>query len=919
MVIPYETDIELPADGVSRKTVYLEVQDEWGYKLENISVVTVEITAGQIIDTDSDLLTTGIQIPVRSGIIRLTVLAPDQAGQAVLEIDVDGTFTQIPVSYITPAEPFILVGSLNASVGNYTTSNQIHPALDDPYDNTVYVKDNNLFYGGRKAFYAKGSVWEKYRLTASFDTDRYYRNQLFEDLDPDYQYPIYGDASTLTYDAQTESMFFAKLERNQSFMVLGDYSTRMNVTEFTAYDRSFNGLLTNFQIRDNHQLVGFATLTNREMTLDEIRGEGISGYYRLSQERITRYSEKVRIEIRDRYHPETVIKSTDMVRYLNYDIHYVDGTLMFKQPIASIDPSGNPIFIVISYERKTGRQESGIGGLRYSGVFGKNFHLGSTVIAEEQSPRNYFLYGFDAKLPLTSWLAFKGEFAESHDIVTQNGEEIGQAYKTELSFVPFNSFNLKGHYRKVDKNFTNRSQSGSRFELGSEKYGMSGTLSTSRFGRISSEYYRQFNNVDSPDEIWINSLLVMYEKDFIDNGKVRLGYQQAERERKNRNLSDFFYRKSELLRGQLSYRFLPKLTGILESDINLDRKQQSKPNNTTLGVSYDLSKKLSTFLKYRFITGEKNQAQTIVGFDSKVTENTELTGKYEMGGAIGENRNQASIGLKNRWNVREDLTLNFAYENISTVDSLEVPTPKHESMSMAFEFFPDFPLKTTGKYERGRDRSANKQVFVLGTNFKVFNGLSTITKVEYFDSEYRGEGEGRILRGEYQFGLAFRPEFSDFFNTIGKVQYITDNDSHLDPGIRYDRFIASILGYIQPARRLEFGLRYARRWVRDRERGLFDDEASTDFYALRGEVDWTLKWSLALDLRYLTLAPRGEKKSGVAFEINYLVIKNMQIGLGYAFKSYKDPDFSTTALDYGHQNFYLTTHIKFSEDIFNWR
>ena len=43
----------------------------------------------------------------------------------------------------------------------------------------------------------------------------------------------------------------------------------------------------------------------------------------------------------------------------------------------------------------------------------------------------------------------------------------------------------------------------------------------------------------------------------------------------------------------------------------------------------------------------------------------------------------------------------------------------------------------------------------------------------------------------------------------------------------------------------------------------------------------------------------------------------MQVGLGYAFKSYEDPDFSN--LNYGYHNFYLTMHIKFSEDIFNWR
>jgi len=606
IVSPEEISINIPADGISRKTLYFEVQVDKRYPIGFVDTATAKITSGLIINTDTDPESTGTQIPIKETKLAVTIQAPDSVTRAILEIEVENTYAQIPVRFTTPAEPFILVGSLNASLGNYSTSNKAHPDLD-AYDNMVYAKGKNLFYGGRKAFYAKGRVWDKYRLTASFDSDRYYQNQLFKDLDPDYQYPIYGDASTLVYDAQTESMFYAKLERNASFVVLGDYHTYLQATEFTTYDRSFNGLLTNFQIRNNHNLVGFATVTDREMTLDEIRGEGISGYYRLSRENITRFSEKVKIEIRDRYHPETVIKSSNMVRYLNYDIDYIDGTLMFKQPISSIDASGNPIFIVISYEHKSERKESAIGGFRYSGMFKNKYQFGSTFILEEQSPQNYLMYGIDTKIPIAKILAVKGEWAGSRDLVTNQNEDNGHAYKAELTFTPRTNVYLNGYYRKVENNFVNRSQSGRQFELGSEKYGVNGKLTSSRFGRITSEYYRQFNNTGTPQEIWINSFLMMYEKEIMEKGQVRLGYQESERERKRSLYKDFNYRKSELLRGQLAYQFLPNLSGVLESDVNLRREKQTKPNSTAIGVTYDLSKRLSTYLKYRFITGEKNR------------------------------------------------------------------------------------------------------------------------------------------------------------------------------------------------------------------------------------------------------------------------------------------------------------------------
>ena len=913
------TRIELPADGETEKTVRLEIQDEWGYRLDHIKMATVRITGGKIVETDVDPVREGVQIPLKDGILQITIRAPKHAVEAVLEVELGGAFSQLPVRFTPPAEPLVLVGSLNASGGIYQTSNEDHPEVDDPYDNTTYFPDKRLFYGGRNAFYAKGSVLGEYRLTASFDSDRYHRDRLFEDLDPDEQYPIYGDASILTYDAQSESRFFAKLERGRSFLVMGDYNTHLTGTEFTAYDRSFNGILSNLRVSDKHSLVGFASLTNREMTLDEIRGQGISGYYRLSRNHITRFSEKVKIQVRDRYHPETIVKSTDLARYQDYDINFLDGTLMFKQPVPSIDAAGNPVFIVLSYEHKSTRKETAIGGLRYSGTLADRFKLGTTFIFEEQSPRDYLLYGVDARLPITRWLALKGEVAQSRDQVTNSGEESGQAYKAEFSFIPTKNVSFKGYYRNVGINFVNRSQTGRQFELGSEKYGFSSLFKASQFGRFVSEYYRQFNKRGTLDESKIWSLRMTYEKDIIGKGQVSVGYEEAQREKRRHALDEFNVRKSRLFRGQVAYRILPKVTGTLESVTNMDTVDQSKPNTTSLGLVYELSEKLSTYLKYRVINGKSNRMQTVLGFDSKITENTQLVGKYEIGGAIGEDRNQASIGLRNKWLVRDDLTVNVNYENTATVDSFEVPTPKHESLSMALEYFPELPLKTTGKYEFSRNPSAKTQVIVMGADFKILNGLSTIAKLDYADSDFKEQGGGHIIRGDYQLGLAFRPELNDVVNTIGKLQVITDNNTHSVPGVRYDRFIASVLSHWQPLDWLEFGARYARRWVFDREGDMFEDRSGANFFLLRTEVDWTLKWGFALDLRYLTLAPIREKKTGVALEANYLLIKNVQVGLGYAFRGYKDADFASTAFNYGHHNFYLTTHVKFSEDIFNWR
>lgn len=68
-------------------------------------------------------------------------------------------------------------------------------------------------------------------------------------------------------------------------------------------------------------------------------------------------------------------------------------------------------------------------------------------------------------------------------------------------------------------------------------------------------------------------------------------------------------------------------------------------------------------------------------------------------------------------------------------------------------------------------------------------------------------------------------------------------------------------------------------------------------------------------MRLVPSGSQGENKSGVALEVNYLVVRNTQVGLGYRFKRFKDPDFAAGSFDFGFHDLYITIHTKFSEDV----
>ena len=111
--------------------------------------------------------------------------------------------------------------------------------------------------------------------------------------------------------------------------------------------------------------------------------------------------------------------------------------------------------------------------------------------------------------------------------------------------------------------------------------------------------------------------------------------------------------------------------------------------------------------------------------------------------------------------------------------------------------------------------------------------------------------------------------------------------------------------------------RIALRSVYDEEGELYSDTTRAVFMSLRPEIAWNLKWSSAVDIRYMNLFPLNQTSTGLAFETNYLLMKNTQVGLGYIFSGFEDLDFSFQS--YQFNDFYLSLHMKFSEDIFNWR
>lgn len=269
---------------------------------------------------------------------------------------------------------------------------------------------NKLVTDGQLAFYAKGRVKGSWLMTIAYDSGRAYDPDrgLLGTIDPDRYYTVYGDGSAQGYDAPTRRKLYLRLERREFYALFGDFETGFTDTQLTRYSRTLNGVKAAYEgrkIRAN----GFAAKTDTLYARDEIQGNGLSGPYRLASRGIVPNSDKLRIEIRNRFRSELIVSSTQLTRHIDYDIDTDLGTVRFREPVLSRDANQNPIFIVADYEVEGGRSEKLAAAGRVAAKLGK-VEVGASVIRDETAG-NATVVGGDVKVQLGRATQLRGEFA----------------------------------------------------------------------------------------------------------------------------------------------------------------------------------------------------------------------------------------------------------------------------------------------------------------------------------------------------------------------------------------------------------------------------------------------------------------------------------------------------------------------------
>ena len=892
---------KLSADGKSSAQGKVMVYDEWNYQITEGYTLTISADSGQIKGNDVDTEKPGLQVQLNNGVAPFEYIAGENSGTARIIVNIGTTQAISEIELTTPQEKFTLVGLATGTMMSATASDD-RSALSsiDNYPDGLYKE-------GRVALFARGTIFDDYRLITSFDTDRKERSRFYRELDPDFLYSIYGDNSMLYYDAQTTHPLYARLERNKSYLMLGDYNTDLTKQEFTLYNRTFYGI-KGYHESKKWNLTAFGSLTDRKVVQKEIRGTGLSGLYDLGSINITVGSEKVRIETRDRFRSEVLLKQTDLYRFSDYEIDYAQGTIFFKQPIPAIDASGNPVYIVISYEAYDRNDKSLLAGGRIEHRLSEGLQLGVNGVIEEQQPSNYTLLGGDVRYQYNNLFALNSEVGYSNHFTGK-----GTAYKIESEVKPIDELSLRGYYRNVEKDFYNITQSGSGRELGTKKYGASGISQITSTTKVTGDFYNSLQHASKGD-VKINSISGGVEQNIAKNLRALakledFNYNGPSRDTTNKELSTH----SLLGIGRLDYQVTERLNLAVQHERNLGEDvDHTRPNSTSLFGDYKIIEEISLQAQQRFF--EDGGSLSSFGVSSNPVDGTTLYGKYEIGNAIGQHRNMLSIGLKNRLKITTDLSVNFGFERAKSLENRlgETPTDDHLAVSGSLEYLPEEPIKATLKSEYGEDKFTRKSNHFVGFTYRFHNDLSMIGKyLLSYDNKINNDG----FQNRYHliFGLAYRPVKTNWLNIIGKVELKGDNNHYIAPFMDDRAMIGSVHSYIEPIRKVELGVKLAYKLATQKSID-FNYNTRTAFYLFNAKYYITQRLDISGEYRLLKQFEASDLTTGYHAELGYAVMNNLRIAGGYNFKGYKEKDLVEYSL--WSKGPFIRMSFKFDESLF---
>jgi uncharacterized repeat protein (TIGR01451 family) len=611
--------------------------------------VTVMTTETRLVAHDLDASQPGVQLAVLDS-------------EAELELIVPVEMTNRPALRFAASQ--VLEGRIDFRSNRGVLADD---RFEDQLSDFAFGDPDDAWQGGaRGAVFMKGELGNDILLTLRYDSERDARTRLFRDIRPDELYPVYGDASIKRFDAQSNSRFYARLERGPSYVQFGDITTpaATDVRTLGAYYRSLNGVQSHIEW-DSGGFDAFVSRGSSGLIVDEFPGQGISGPYSLTRPEGLINSERVEIVTRDRNHPDVILKIEPMTRFVDYSVEPLTGRLIFRRPISSVDRDLNPITIRVSYEVEQGGDNFWTVGSAVTVRPFARVELGGSITRDENPFGELDLWSVNAAVDVTDNTRVIVEYAasDSSDQLSGDAQRIEVQHRTPR-------LDINAFAARTDVEFFNRTAG---FGAGRNEIGIRGRAAlgdrTTLVGEVLATEDRRTGG---------------------DRRGAQLTLQQAINNRFDLELGYLYARESTIPASSLTIGGTPNETNSINARLrarvaeplsvfgelnqDLDRIDQWQ---AIVGGDYRISEKTELYARHEFISSfagpyalnqGQRQNQTLFGLRSDLFKTADLFAEYRAADAFDGREAYAAIGVANRWTIGDGLRLDLSFERLNPIE-----------------------------------------------------------------------------------------------------------------------------------------------------------------------------------------------------------------------------------------------------------
>lgn len=893
LLLAPETAISDPTQPVP---IRLQVVDEAGRPTAALIEATLHASEDRFNVSDSSEQTPGLQTLIQDGRAEIGLIPSGLVGTRTLRIETPFGPSEAKIRF-TPAldGDRIAVGYVEGALGIAANGTSSLPEIfgrDEisPFEDTEE--------GVEGAVFLKGRLFGNTLLTFRHDSARDPDDGLFRSVEPDDFYPVYGDQSERGFDARSRGKTFGKIEHGSSYALFGDVSfdAASQVLQLGTFQRTLEGAKAHLEA-GRLSLDLYAGQTDTGQVIVELPALGISGPYELDIDDVVENSETVELITRDRDQPDVIVRTERLGRFSDYTLDFFNRTLIFNRPIASRDAELNPVAIRVTFETDPGAGEDywlfgGEVALAVNDWLSVGYRQltsdGPDGSTDDQTVRATYLaanIGTGGRLEI--------EAAQSVDPLEQSGTGIRLGYEHQTAR---GAFGARLATTTNDFNAPGAGVSAGRDEariFGNQRLGR-GTLTA-----------EGIYTADQNSEAERYGLVARYETVISNSLRARAGGRFIDDTSATGAREDAFTVIAGL---GWSPKIFDGLTLDLEAEQEVTDGAQSR---VALGADYALTPKARLYVQGEYTGSQSGSFGLADTFNDDVT--LRIGGEYRWTDkvtAFSEYRandgffdSGVANGLSAGWSVSPSLNLRTRVEHVQPVGE---QFRRNTAASLGATWEPENRARILdGDLEYAAGEGGQRSWFLSASAGQRWNDITFLARNRYARTESAGE---RRERDRLRAGVAYRPERHNRLNALAWYEYETDDTDALDE----QRHIWSLGGEWQASSRLRWRNRLAGQKL-DIVGPTFNESSTTLLVQSGAELDVHARINLALNASLLGDSQLDNLVWGLGGEMNFALVENFLIGLGYSYSEVEEERFERL----NRSGFFIRLRAKFDENIWN--